>query len=56
MTTAATTTLITYQSSGSHSLKPLANGLLAIFSCVICYKQNQQKQHIMKNNIIILLF
>lgn len=24
------------QSSGSQSLKPLANGLLAIFSCVIC--------------------
>lgn len=26
----------THQSSGSQSLKPFANGLLAIFSCVIC--------------------
>ena len=27
---------VTHQSSGSQSLNPLANGLLAIFSCVIC--------------------
>lgn len=30
----------THQSSGSQSRKPLANGLLAILSCVICGEAN----------------
>ena len=32
----------TYQSSGSQSLNPLANGLLAIFSCVICGNREEK--------------
>lgn len=30
-----------YQESGSLSLKPLAKGLLAIFSCVICREESE---------------
>lgn len=32
----------TYESFGSQSLNPLANGLLAIFSCVICSKEKKE--------------
>lgn len=32
-----------YQESGSLSLKPLAKGLLAIFSCVICREESEVK-------------
>lgn len=31
-------TVTAYHSSKSQSRKPLANGLLAIFSCVICWE------------------
>lgn len=36
----------THQSSGSQSLNPFANGLLAIFNCVICKKRKSIQCHV----------